>query len=196
MNVISAKTAGGSYLATSKDIPDAGELWVDPVTANGKIGDGKTPMFELPWISCSVDLNTEPPHKYKMNNAVKNFIEQYIDLIEENRFDEVYTIISHSAIEFTRDFTRALLEAGLNPKPYLTNVPTCIIDLLINLPPYDKVDNIDNKIYNHIYDDWAGDYAQGYSKSKIDAKIDEMMEEFTKKICNSMSIPANLLTIK
>ena len=147
MSYLWAKIADGIDLATSKDIPDAGDCWVDPKTNNCKIGDGKTPMFELPWISLGVDLSEQPPRKYKMNSAVKNFIEKYIDLIEECRFDEVYAMISYPSFEFTRDFTRALLEAGLNPKPYLTTVPRCIQDLLL-----DKVDNIDDKLYTYDYE--------------------------------------------
>lgn len=191
MNTLTAKIANGIDLATSKDIPDAGEFWIDPKTNNGKIGDGKTPMFELPWISLSVDLSTEPPRKYKMTNEVKNFIEQYIDLIEENRFDEVYAMISHSSTEFIRDFTQALLEAGLNPKPYLTTVPRCIQDMLL-----DTVDNIDNKTYTYSNDDWSIDYSRMYTKSEIDAKLHSITEEFTKKIYKSMGIPAHLMTIK
>ena len=55
MSSLWAKIANGVDLATSKDIPIAGEMWIDPITNNGKIGDGKTPMFELPWITLSVD---------------------------------------------------------------------------------------------------------------------------------------------
>ena len=152
---------------------------------------GKTPMFELPWASLSVDLSTEPPRKYKMPHTVKRFIEKHIDAIEECRFDELYAMINHSSIEFIRDFTRALLEAELNPKPYLTTIPRCIQDLLL-----DKVDNIDNKIYNHNYDDWSIDYSQMYTKSEIDSKLHELSERFTKRMYNAMGIPAHLMTIK
>ena len=176
MSSLWAKIADGIDLATSKDIPDAGDFWIDPKTNNGKIGDGKTPMFELPWISLSVDLSTEPPRKYKMPDSVKNFIEQYIDLIEECRFDEVYAMISHSSIEFTRDFTRALLEAGLNPKPYLTTVPRCIQDLLL-----DKVDNIDNKLYT--YD------CEVYTKADLDATFEVVRQQ----IARACGIPASIL---
>ena len=178
----------GLHLATSKDIPDVGEFWIDPKTNNGKIGDGKTPMFELPWISFSVDLSTEPPRKYKMPDTVKRFIEKHIDVIEECRFDELYAMISHSSIEFIRDVTRALLEAELNPKPYLTTVPTSIEDLLL-----DKVDNLDNKIYN---DTWPFDPSLMYSKSELDAKLHELTEEVTKKMYTALGIPAHLMTIK
>ena len=178
MNVISAKTTGGSYLATSKDIPDAGEFWIDPKTNNGKIGDGKTPMFELPWITLGVDLSTEPPRKYRMPDSVKNFIEQHIDLIEECRFDEVYAMIRSSSIEFTRDFTRALLEADLNPKPYLTTVPRCIQDLLL-----DKVDNIDDTLYT--YD------CEVYTKAEVDATLEVVIQQ----IARACGIPDRILKV-
>ena len=191
MNSLWAKIANGSDLATSKDIPDAGDCWIDPKTNNAKIGDGKTPVFELSWISLSVDLSTEPPRKYKMPDSVKNFIESNIDLIEECKLDEVYAMIRSSSIEFTRDFTRALLEAGLNPKPYLTTVPRCIQDLLL-----DPVDNLNNKIYTNDQSTWPFDPSLIYTKSEIDTKIHELTEEFTKKMYNAMSIPAHLMTIK
>ena len=190
MSVV-AKIAHGIDLATSKNIPDVGDFWIDPKTNNGKIGDGKTPMFELPWVSLGVDLSTEPPRKYKMPDSVKNFIEKYIDLIEECHFDEVYDMISHSSTEFTRDFTRALLEAGLNPKPYLTTVPRCIQDLLL-----DTVDNLDNKIYTYDYDNWNYDASLTYTKADLDKKLHEITEELTKKMYKAMGISAHLMTIK
>ena len=185
MNSLWAKIANGSDLATSRDIPDAEEFWIDPKTNNGKIGDGKTPMFELPWISLSVDLSTEPPRKYKMPDHVKRFIEANIDTIERCDYDRLYSYIVTD--EMKRELTRALLEAGLNPTPYLTTVPRCIQDLLL-----DSVDNLDNKIYNHDYDDWSIDKNLLYTKSEIDAKLDEI----TKKMYNAMGIPAHLMTIK
>ena len=178
MSTVRVKIAQGIDLATSKDIPDAGDFWIDPKTNNSKIGDGKTPMFELPWITLGVDLSTEPPRKYKMSDSVKNFIEQYIDLIEEHRFDEVYAMISHSSSEFTRDFTRALLEAGLNPKPYLTTVPRCIQDLLL-----DKVDNIDDKLYT--YD------CELYTKAEVDAKFETVRQQ----IARACGIPDRILKV-
>lgn len=189
MNTVTAKIANGIDLATSKDIPDAGEFWIDPKTNNGKIGDGKTPMFELPWITLGVDLSTEPPRKYKMPDHVKRFIEAHIDTIERCDYDRLYSYIVTDQLK--RDVTIALLEADLNPKPYLTTVPRCIQDLLL-----DPVDNLDNKIYTHDYDDWSIDYSRMYTKPEIDAKLHEVTEEFTKKMYNAMGIPTHLMTIK
>ena len=189
MNNLWAKIANGIDLATSKDIPDAGELWIDPKTNNAKIGDGKTPLFELPWITLSVDLSVEPPREYKMPDHVKRFIEANIDTIERCDYDRLYNYIVTDQMK--RDVTRALLEAGINPRPYLTIVPRCIQDLLL-----DKVDNLDNKIYNHNYDDWALDYVRAYTKSEIDRKLHEITEEFTKKVYKDMGIPSHLMTIK
>ena len=109
MNTVTARIANGIDLATSKDIPDAGEFWIDPKTNNGKIGDGKTPMFELPWITLGVDLSTEPPRKYKMPDHIKRFIEANIDTIERCDYDRLYNYIATD--EMKRDLTRALLEA-------------------------------------------------------------------------------------
>ena len=76
MNTVTTKIANGIDLATSKDIPNAGDFWIDPKTNNGKIGDGKTAMFELPWITLGVDLSTEFPRKYKISDKVmfKNYV--------------------------------------------------------------------------------------------------------------------------
>lgn len=177
MSNLWAKIANGIDLATSKDIPDAGDFWIDPKTNNGKIGDGKTPMFELPWITLGVDLSTEPPRKYKMTDHVKRFIEAHIDVIERCDYDRLYSYIVTD--EMKRDVTRALLEADLNPKPYLTTVPRCIQDLLL-----DPVDNVDNKTYNY--------YCDVYTKAELDAKFDEL----AKTMYNAMGIPAHLMTIK
>ena len=185
MSTVHAKIAQGIDLATSKDIPDAGDFWIDPKTNNGKIGDGKTPMFELPWISLSVDLSTEPSRKYKMPDHVKRFIEANIDTIERCDYDRLYSYIVTD--EMKREVTRALLMADLNPKPYLTTIPRCIQDLLLDLEPYDKVDNNDT---------WPFDPSLIYTKSEIDTKIHELTEEFTKKMCNAMGIPAHFMTIK
>lgn len=130
-----------------------------------------------------------PPRKYKMPDHVKRFIEAHIDVIERCDYDRLYSYIVTD--ELKRDVTRALLEADLNPKPYLTTVPRCIQDLLL-----DPVDNVDNKIYTHDYNDWSLDYTQMYTKSELDAKLHELTEEFTKKMYNAIGIPAHLMTIK
>ena len=189
MSTVRAKIAQGIDLATSKDIPDAGDFWIDPKTNNGKIGDGKTPMFELPWVSLSVYLSTEPPRKYKMPDHVKRFIEAHIDTIERCDYDRLYNYIVTD--EMKRDVTRALLEADLNPKPYLTTVPRCIQDLLL-----DSVENLDNKIYTHDSGTWPFDPSLMYTKSELDTKLHELTEEFTKKMYNALGIPAHLMTIK
>lgn len=176
MSNLWAKIANGIDLATSKDIPDAGELWIDPRTNNGKIGDGKTPMFELPWISLGVDLSTQPPRKYKMPHHVKTFIEAHIDTIERCDYDRLYSYIVTDKMK--RDVTRALLEAELNPKPYLTTVPGCIQDLLL-----DSVDNLDNKIYTHDYD--------SYTKAEVDAKFETVRQQ----IARACGIPDRILRV-
>ena len=174
-----AKIANGIDLATSKEIPDAGDFWIDPKTNNGKIGDGKTPMFELPWVTLGVDLSTEPPRKYKMPDHVKRFIEANIDTIERCDYDRLYSYIVTEQLK--RDVTIALLEADLNPKPYLTTVPRCIQDLLLDLPPYDKVDDVDDKLYT--YD------CELYTKAEVDAKFETVKQQ----IARACGIPGRIL---
>lgn len=172
-------------------VPGNGEIIMDETSNKIKIGDGVTPIKDLSWVHLGIDLSTEPSRKYKMSDSVKYFIEQYIDLIEECRFDELYSMMNPASIEFIRDVTAALLEAGINPTPYLTTVPRSIQDMLLN-----KVDNVNNKTYTHDYNDWSLDYNQIYTKPEIDAKLHEVTEKITKKLYDAMSIPAHLITIK
>ena len=56
-----------------------------------------------------------------MNQKTKDFIERYIDLIEENEFDELYHIDDEIS---TPDLTEALLSAGIYPLEHLDYVPS------------------------------------------------------------------------
>lgn len=180
MSTLYAKIANGIDLATSKDIPDAGEMWIDPKTNNCKIGDGKTPMFELPFVSLNVKLSTEPPRKYTIPDHVKRFIEANIDTIERCDYDRLYSYIVTDQMK--RDVTIALLKADLNPKPYLTTVPRCIQDLLIDLSSYNTIDYNDNKLYTHDYVDYAK------------ADVDVTFEIIRQQIARACAIPSHLIT--
>ena len=52
---------------------------------------------------------------------LKEFIEQNIDLISDNEFNDVYNKIK--SYTFTRLFTEAMLEADINPLNYVEAVP-------------------------------------------------------------------------
>ena len=57
-----------------------------------------------------------------MNNGIKEFIEQNIDLIENNDFDLLYNKIN--SYKFTTMFSEALIKAGINPLNHMSYVPT------------------------------------------------------------------------
>lgn len=52
---------------------------------------------------------------------LKQFIEENIDLISDNEFNDVYNKIK--SYKFTRLFTEAMLEAEINPLNYMEAVP-------------------------------------------------------------------------
>ena len=189
-NVIMAGTMPSAEMATCKEVPRAGELWIDPKTNNAKIGDGKTMMFELPWISLNNIATTKPPQESKLPDHVKRFIEAHIDLITREDFNRMYDSIVTD--ELKRSVTVALLKAGIDPSVNLNPVPRCIQDILIGVPgivytkhiytgPPPKVD----------YDD-----LRVLTKAEVDAKLHEVTEAFTKKMYNAMGIPYHLATIK
>ena len=53
---------------------------------------------------------------------LKQFIEENIDLISDNEFNDVYNKIK--SYKFTRLFTEAMLEADINPLNYMEAVPS------------------------------------------------------------------------
>lgn len=53
---------------------------------------------------------------------LKQFIEENIDLISDNKFNDVYNKIT--SYRFTRLFTEAMLEAHINPLDYMKEVPS------------------------------------------------------------------------
>lgn len=56
-----------------------------------------------------------------MTTELKQFIEENIDLISDNEFNDVYNKIK--SYTFTRLFTEAMLEAEINPLKYMEAVP-------------------------------------------------------------------------
>jgi hypothetical protein len=57
-----------------------------------------------------------------MDSAIKQFIEENIDLIEDDRWEEVYKKY-RSKIRLDGNFTLTLLEAGIDPLDYLNYIP-------------------------------------------------------------------------
>lgn len=58
-----------------------------------------------------------------MKDELREFIETYIDLIEDNNFAELYNRVDVNTNVRTQDLTVALLQAGINPLDHLTFVP-------------------------------------------------------------------------
>ena len=81
------------------------------------------------------------------------FIENNIELIENNDYDTLYSHIATPAL--AQEVTRALLKAELNPKPYLNKIPQSIRHILES----DEV--------------WNKDTSRLYTKSEMDAMLDE-----------------------
>lgn len=55
-----------------------------------------------------------------MNKELKNIISIYKESIDSNKWDEIYANISTT---FRGDLTSILLEAGINPLPYMNEIP-------------------------------------------------------------------------
>ena len=169
MNIPIAMTLKGFTNSQNLDyIPANGELLLDKETNLLKIGDGKTAVKDLPYISTvKADKETVPDY-------VKQIIKKYSNLIEENRFNELLDNLIPSA---HTGVVRALLKAGIDVKSHLDPVPSTV---------------------KHLFEeeDWSIDSDRIYTKSEIDAKLHDVTEEFTKKMCAAMGIPAHLITIK
>ena len=147
-------------------VPVAGEIIMDATSDKVKIGDGKSHLKDLPWVDLGLDLAKEEP---KLSRAARMFIENNIELIENNDYDTLYSHIATPAL--AQEVTRALLKADLNPKPYLTNIPNSIRHIL-------EPDDV-----------WIEDTSRLYTKSEMDA----MLDEWNKKLFMQMGIPKNII---
>ena len=60
-----------------------------------------------------------------MDVEVKHFIENHIDLIEDEKFKELYKILRDklTSIELVSEFTETLLSAGIDPADYMEEIP-------------------------------------------------------------------------
>lgn len=163
-------TAG---MQISDIVPQAGEIIMDATSNKVKIGDGKSHLKNLPWVNLSVDSNKEESN---LSRTARMFIENNIDLIDNNDYDTLYSRIATPAL--AQEVTRALLKADLNPKPYLSKIPQSIRHIL---EPMEV---------------WVEEMSRLYTTSELDTKLHEVTEKFTKKMYKAMGIPAHLMTIK
>ena len=58
-----------------------------------------------------------------MNNDIKNFIEENIEKIDKNRWEELYTDLKYIDLQLCGQFTTFLLDAGIDPAMYLKYIP-------------------------------------------------------------------------
>ena len=152
----------------SDTVPLAGEIIMDATSNKLKVGDGKTAVKDLPWVDYGVDLAKE---ESSLSRTARMFIENNIELIENNDYDTLYSHIATPAL--AQEVTRALLKAELNPKPYLTNIPSSIRHIL-------EPDNV-----------WIEDTSRLYTRSEMDA----MLDEWNKKLFMQMGIPQSIIKV-
>ena len=150
-------------------VPVAGEIIMDATTNKLKVGDGKTAIKDLPWVAAlGLDLAKEESN---LSRTARMFIENNIELIENNDYDTLYSHIATPAL--AQEVTRALLKADLNPKPYLSKIPNSIRHIL---EPEDV---------------WAEDTIKLYTKSEMDA----MLDEWNKKLFMQTGIPQSMIKV-
>lgn len=59
-----------------------------------------------------------------MTNEMKNFIEENIKLIEDEKFEELYTLLYYKQSELRpSEFTEILLDAGIDPATHMKKIP-------------------------------------------------------------------------
>ena len=155
-------------MQTSDLVPLAGEIIMDATSGKVKIGDGTTAIKDLPWVDLGIDFAKE---ESSLSIGTRAFLEDHIDLIENNDYDTLYSHIATPAL--AQEVTRALLKADLNPKPYLSKIPQCIKHIL-------EPDDV-----------WAEDTSRLYTKSEMDA----MLDEWNKKLFMQTGIPQNMIKV-
>lgn len=120
LNIFSYNKKYGQW-ETRNHVPVAGEVCLVTDTGTLKIGDGIHSIEELPEISYTSD--TKPI----ITERAKRIIEENIELIEQNEFNELYDKLFS---DVQREVTVALLSAGIDIKTHLFPVPRAIRDIL------------------------------------------------------------------
>ena len=148
-------------------VPVAGEIIMDATSNKLKVGDGKTAIKDLPWVDYGVDLAKQ---ESSLSHTARMFIENNIDLIENDDYDTLYSRIATPAL--AQEVTRALLKADLNTKPYLTNIPSS------------------NRHILEPEEDWSEDLSRLYTKPDM-----SVIDEWNKKLFIQMGIPQNMIKV-
>lgn len=58
-----------------------------------------------------------------MKEDIKHFIERNIDLIDSGKFKTVYKELRKLSVMYSGEFTKILLDAGINPAKYMDELP-------------------------------------------------------------------------
>lgn len=58
-----------------------------------------------------------------MKEEIKHFIERNIDLIDSGKFKTVYKELRRLSVMYTGEFTKILLDAGIDPAKYMNGLP-------------------------------------------------------------------------
>lgn len=58
-----------------------------------------------------------------MREDIKHFIERNIDLIDNGKFKTVYKELRKLSVMYSGEFTKILLDAGINPAKYMDELP-------------------------------------------------------------------------
>ena len=149
-------------------VPVAGELIMDVTSNKLKIGDGVTSIKDSSWFDPGIDLARE---ESSLSRTARMFIENSIELIENNDYDTLYSHIATPAL--AQEVTRALLKADVNPKPYLSTIPQSIRHIL-------EPEEV-----------WDEDTSKLYTKSEMDA----MFDAWNKKLFIQMGIPQSMIKV-
>ena len=98
-------------------VPYAGELLIDNKTGEIRIGDGKNAYKDLPIVSSGISLSTA--EEMTTFGSAFDYIKYYSDLIDANDFDTFFNKLPTS--ELRKEIYGLLVEAGIDPKPYLSD---------------------------------------------------------------------------
>lgn len=105
-----------------------------------------------------------------MYDNVKKFIEDNIDLIEENRWEEIYKKITNELNAYTGIFTEIMLTADIHPENYLKELP----NYFLSNSKIKEFSIPDNMI--HI-GKWAFLYCNALEYVLVDKNVEEIREE-------------------
>lgn len=124
-----------------------------------------------------------------MKEEIKHFIERNIDLIDSGKFKTVYKELRKLSVMYIGEFTRILLDAGINPARYMDELPEGYL-VGVKCTSYEIPENITS----------IGESAFAYTqlKSVVIPKRVEHLNPHVFENCGNLEkvvLPDNLITI-